>query len=312
MNNNSDRDDTASTSSEQLEEAEAQGVVDDHDDERIDEGKAGDEEEEDVERVPDDEEEEDLEAVADGEEEGGTGQNSEDEELGQAPTPQEEQGQEEREKEEEGGGDDSNSGEGGDSGESEYEEDVFAEDGRDEMGNSFKFRTPSSPDEVDEYNKDKSNHSGQTAGSVCTFVSPKVWAQTWEERARLFQEEHPEEYKDIQKQMKQREVDVIELEREQRLHENRIDRNVKFFVRTVGGALCAFVCLTVLLCIILAVMKTGHDGPNPIPTAPPLGAPIAVAPTVAPGPTTTTAHTPTMTPVVIAIESNTTLTGTAV
>ena len=196
---------------------------------------------------------------------------------------------------------------------SEYEEDLFP-DGQGEG----RMRSPTSASasptgDTDESGSgsdflDNNNNSSawlNKSNSQCTFVSPAVWARTWEERAEQFKTEHPEEYKEVELKMKKREIERIELERDQRIHENKEDLNVKRFMRTLGGASCAICCLTILMLIIIAViLKDDVDAP-PAPTAPPLGAPISVVTTAEPEPTAAaTTLAPTNAPVDSSLSTN--------
>jgi len=175
----------------------------------------------------------------------------------------------------------------------EYEEDLFPESLEEEEEEKESLpeeevgRTSSSHRGSSSHHHSSRNSLGASVHSTATKsveVSERVWARTWEERAKEFQKAHPEEFQAIEKKMKQKDILKIEDERTQRLFENKVFANVDSFFKIVASAFCSVICLTILLCIILAVILKGDVKVPDAPTAPPLAPSPTMAPTVAAAP----------------------------
>ena len=176
----------------------------------------------------------------------------------------------------------------------EYEEDLFPESLEEEEEEEEESlpeeevgRTSSSHRGSSSHHHSSRNSLGASVHSTATKsveVSERVWARTWEERAKEFQKAHPEEFQAIEKKMKQKDILKIEDERTQRLFENKVFANVDSFFKIVASAFCSVICLTILLCIILAVILKGDVKVPDAPTAPPLAPSPTMAPTVAAAP----------------------------
>ena len=99
---------------------------------------------------------------------------------------------------------------------SEYEEDLFpdnVESNHSDHRREFDNMSSLAGSSFHSYATSKSHKSVE--------VTPQVWAKTWEDRVKGFKARHPQEYKDIERQMMRKAIDKIERERSQRIYENK-------------------------------------------------------------------------------------------
>ena len=135
-------------------------------------------------------------------------------------------------------------------------------------------------------------------------VSTALWARTWEERVKDFQAQHQEEYKALDKKLKQKEIEKIGNERVQRLFENKLFKNVDRIFKILGGAFCSLLCCTILIIIILGWVVTHDSDAPPAPTVPPISAITTVPPKLRP--TMAPAMEPTVAPLMVPSSNNST------
>ena len=194
---------------------------------------------------------------------------------------------------------------------SEYEEDLFPEDNDGEVDKEG--------DEEEEQDQSASRGSREGYGSSLSGnsmpssrslggtslhsvnVSAAVWARAWEERVKDFQKAHKDEYQELERKRKQKDILKIENERSQRIFENKIFQNVDRVFKILGGAFCALFCCTIIIIIILAAIVTFDTEAPPAPTVPPLGSITTVPPRLrAPSVAPVAAMEPTAAPVIFA------------